>query len=871
MQRFIYRTLVAGSLILFLGLVTASDGWAQETPPGAARDASVSEIEQAKNKAQGPLVNATFQEDDSTFSSTFFTFNDVIIFSYFEDTRITIVNSAGDTVATDTLGQDAYQSYSFQEGVYSIFGSKSYTVLIGDPLSNSVQGYFAVDQSGRGTSTLLNTYMMGQDWGAERFIVFGYEDNTNFEIRDLGTGNILANGTLDKGEHFTMSNTPYNTFLQVSSNKSVSALSYADQDYYVPASNGTFSGTLFYGYSAYIGDWTNSITVTSYHSDNEVLVTNSASGDTLVHDTLGTGQVISHPIKSETYWKVQSSKTVTAANIPYVEWSGSYQYMARAMDESGIGAGTHFYIPAISSNIDVFSYEDNNDVTITRLGEYTQYPYTDSTVVFDQTLDAGDSYNFISQTGNYVYEIESSGQVSTLQSHKGFGADFVPLSFAQRLPDLALNEEGLHFSPPDSELVAGEEATANLTVHNYGPIDANNVTVSMFDGDFTNEGTAPVIASKTVSNVSGNGMVEVSLDFVVPDNPDFETVSFAVDPSDEITESNTSNNTIIRSLLPNKDLLPPLSVSTEMPGGLEIVSDTLNPNPFSVKATIINNGEADAEDVEVELVTFDGLTLAEGDTVRTRTTLSQDTSWVLNWKLQADPDSNGTNRFQMVVDASNAERKVIKRSVNVPDAVAPAPPTELQAVSNDTTEGVVLQWVRPADDDLAGYRVFYGTSSGTYDGTEADQGPSPVEISTFTEYQLTGLQSDTTYYFALKAVDNSKNASEFSSEVSAEGVGTPIPDEKAEGDLPEKIVLESNRPNPFNPTTTIEFAVPKATQVNISVYNMLGKQITTLIDQKVSAGRHQVTLNAGDWSSGVYLYRLHTPGYSTSRKMMLMK
>lgn len=64
----------------------------------------------------------------------------------------------------------------------------------------------------------------------------------------------------------------------------------------MPSANGTFSGTLFYGYSAYIGSWTNSITVTSYQDDNPILIMNTTTGDTLVSDTLGQGEVITHPI-----------------------------------------------------------------------------------------------------------------------------------------------------------------------------------------------------------------------------------------------------------------------------------------------------------------------------------------------------------------------------------------------------------------------------------------------------------------------------------------------------------------------------------------------------------------------------------------------
>lgn len=209
---------------------------------------------------------------------------------------------------TDTLAANGFTTFNANSGIFRISSGKSYTALVGDAISNLVQGYFAIDQSGRGTSTLLNTYMVGRYQGEERFIVFGYQDNTSFNIKNLSTGDILFAGVLNKGEHYTLPTTPHRTYLQVSASKPVSALSYGDQDYYVPAANGRFSGTTFYGFSAHIGNWTNSITVSSYHDNNIVYAFNSETGDTLVADTLGQGEVLTYPITQETYWEVEAQK-----------------------------------------------------------------------------------------------------------------------------------------------------------------------------------------------------------------------------------------------------------------------------------------------------------------------------------------------------------------------------------------------------------------------------------------------------------------------------------------------------------------------------------------------------------------------------------
>ncbi|MCC7431090.1 S8 family serine peptidase [bacterium] len=89
--------------------------------------------------------------------------------------------------------------------------------------------------------------------------------------------------------------------------------------------------------------------------------------------------------------------------------------------------------------------------------------------------------------------------------------------------------------------------------------------------------------------------------------------------------------------------------------------------------------------------------------------------------------------------------------------------------------------------------------------------------------------------------------------------------------------LEQNFPNPFNPTTKISFSLPKATQVNISVFNTLGQLVKTLASQKLQAGNnHEVVWNGTDESgnavsSGVYFYQLKTTDFTDTKKMILLK
>jgi hypothetical protein len=89
--------------------------------------------------------------------------------------------------------------------------------------------------------------------------------------------------------------------------------------------------------------------------------------------------------------------------------------------------------------------------------------------------------------------------------------------------------------------------------------------------------------------------------------------------------------------------------------------------------------------------------------------------------------------------------------------------------------------------------------------------------------------------------------------------------------LPQQYELLQNYPNPFNPSTQIRYALPAASQVRLEVYNSVGQKVMVLVDGQQSAGRHQVSFDATGLSSGVYLYKLSTPGFSQTKKMLLIK
>jgi len=99
-------------------------------------------------------------------------------------------------------------------------------------------------------------------------------------------------------------------------------------------------------------------------------------------------------------------------------------------------------------------------------------------------------------------------------------------------------------------------------------------------------------------------------------------------------------------------------------------------------------------------------------------------------------------------------------------------------------------------------------------------------------------------------------------------VATPIESEES---APTETALRQNYPNPFNPATAINYQLAAATHVTLKVYDVLGQEVETLVEAPQSAGTYSVTWNAAGRSSGVYLFRLTTGGYSATRRMVLLK
>ncbi len=92
--------------------------------------------------------------------------------------------------------------------------------------------------------------------------------------------------------------------------------------------------------------------------------------------------------------------------------------------------------------------------------------------------------------------------------------------------------------------------------------------------------------------------------------------------------------------------------------------------------------------------------------------------------------------------------------------------------------------------------------------------------------------------------------------------------------LPQEYYLEQNYPNPFNPETKIKFAIPYTSgslRTTLKIYDAIGREIETLLDEELTPGTHQLDWNASAYPSGVYFYTLSSGSFSQTRKMLMIK
>ncbi len=98
---------------------------------------------------------------------------------------------------------------------------------------------------------------------------------------------------------------------------------------------------------------------------------------------------------------------------------------------------------------------------------------------------------------------------------------------------------------------------------------------------------------------------------------------------------------------------------------------------------------------------------------------------------------------------------------------------------------------------------------------------------------------------------------------------TSVPASKS--DAPQTFSLAQNYPNPFNPSTTISFSLPSQSFVSLKVFDIIGREVATIVSEEMPAGTYTRQWNAAKMSSGIYFYRLQAGSYTQTKKLVLLK
>ncbi len=371
-----------------------------------------------------PMLALNQEETITGYKSSFYTPGETLLFSYQNDTFISIKNSANSLIWNGTLQEAQTKQLTLTEGVYFTLASKPYTLLAGDAQNQTVVGYYALDLYGKGASTKLYTYIPKRDslYSLSSFVIFSYSNGNTIKITDTQTKSVMWQGTLNDGQHFSqdLSNMTWqNKTVAIESASPVSALCYLDQGFLVPSSTGLFTGNLFYTYTGNITNGNNDLNVIGYQNYTQVTISNSVTKTQIWSGTLNEGEIHSQALNTPTYITVNSNQSVAVSVDPYPSWPIMYQAALYAADAQGKLIGNQFFTTARGGGY-LRIAPNENDTQITVVNQETH------AVVWSGQLDETETYKLTAT--HTIYNITSDKPVSVLQGYGEWSA-FTPLYF----------------------------------------------------------------------------------------------------------------------------------------------------------------------------------------------------------------------------------------------------------------------------------------------------------------------------------------------------------------------------------------------------------------------------------------------------------
>jgi len=245
------------------------------------------------------------------------------------------------------------------------------------------------------------------------------------------------------------------------------------------------------------------------------------------------------------------------------------------------------------------------------------------------------------------------------------------------------------------------------------------------------------------------------------------------------------------------------------------------------------------------------------------TTIGKNTDFYIGGGFSDGIHPNDLGQRKMGEIAARAIEQYNNQS-NLGDTTSPDVPKNLATACGD--KQVTLTWNPNTESDMFRYFLFR-------DITESGMGTGIKTLnSNFTSFTDTTVENEVTYYYRIAAGDSSDNRSKKSEAVCA----TPTL-LKIKNNIVEKACcLSQNHPNPFNPTTIIDYSIPFGSNVNITIYDLSGNIIQNLVSGYKSMGNYSIIWNGTDRKgnyvcNGTYIYQINAGAFTQTKKMVLLK
>jgi hypothetical protein len=545
---------------------------------------------------------------------------------------------------------------------------------------------------------------------------------------------------------------------------------------------------------------------------------------------------------------------------PDIELESTYLYFDDVMDGlTGVELFSVYNVGELSLEIDTIYCSGGHDGINDGTTNFTVVPESDNidadgTLELEVTFSPDDEAGF---EGTLTIVAANDPDEDTLMVNL-YGTGIAPG------PDIAVSPDPLYFG---IEIVPGDTIMKQLTIYNTGLLtleieevevinsDANNLFWTDFEdaviepGDsvlanFYFLGTGEFYTTSTASIINNATTVEVILSAGLLAYIESDTMQIQTEGVFDILLSNNESIwVLIATILFDPDLITVngFNLTGRFHDGIIFETSVIDNNSGSVhivsaepNGIISGNGPIIQLDVENNATTDVTTTLVFNS---------------LNcWDSDETPIYTGAPILDGII------------------TIVSPPPNSPTGLTAEFDNGILLTWNVNSEDDFSHYVLDKDID----DSFQAGQYPSITTAET--SYIDTVYEDGQVLYYRLSAVDSAGNVSDFSETLSFEVVLSV----NEENMIPDVFALHQNYPNPFNPVTTLRYDLPENGLVNITIYDMLGRQVKTLINQTQDAGYRSIIWDAtNDYgkpvSAGIYLYQIQAGENISTKKMVLLK